>query len=255
MNPLLDPAARLVIGHRGAAAYAPENTIASFTLALAQGADALEFDLRRSRDGVAMVFHDPTLERTTDGAGPLAALTSAELQRLDAGHHFTGPGGATPFRGTGVRIPTFREVVRAFPGVPLLIEIKEVEVQELAAAVLREEDATARAVVAGDDWRALEAFREPPFHRGASRRDITRLFFGVGAPDACCVNYAVPEFHYGLAIPSRRFVRRARARGATVHVWTVDDARSALRWWQNGANGMVTNRPDAIHSARTLLAR
>lgn len=255
MNPLLDPAARLVIGHRGAAAYAPENTLESFRLALAQGADALEFDLRRSRDGVAMVFHDPTLERTTDGAGPLAALTAGELQRLDAGRHFPGPAGATPYRGTGVRIPTFQEVVRAFPGVPLLIEIKEVEVQELAAAVLREEGAAPRAVVAGNDWRALAAFRAPPFHLGASRRDIARLYFGLGAPDTRCVNYAVPEFHYGLPIPSRRFVRRARARGATVHVWTVDDARSALRWWRNGANGMVTNRPDAIHSARTLLAR
>lgn len=255
MNPLLDPAAQLVIGHRGAAAYAPENTLASFRLALAQGADALEFDLRRSRDGVAMVFHDPTLERTTDGAGPLAALTASELQRLDAGRHFTDLAGTTPYRGTGIRLPTFQEVVRAFPGVPLLIEIKEVEVQELAAAVLREEGAASRAVVAGDDWRALTAFREPPFHLGASRRDIARLYFGLGAPDPRCVNYAVPEFHYGLPIPSRRFVRRARARGATVHVWTVDDARSALRWWRNGANGMVTNRPDAIHSARTLLAR
>lgn len=255
MNPLLDPAARLVIGHRGAAAYAPENTLASFQLALAQGADALEFDLRRSRDGLAMVFHDPTLERTTDGTGPLAALTASELQRLDAGRHFTDLAGATPYRGTGIRIPTFQEVLRAFPGVPLLIEIKEVEVQEAAAAILREEGAADRAVVAGDDWHALTAFREPPFHLGASRRDITRLYFGLGAPDDRCVNYAVPEFHYGLPIPSRRFVRRAHARGATVHVWTVDDARSALRWWRNGANGLVTNRPDAIHSARTLLRR
>lgn len=254
MNPLLDPFARLVIGHRGAAAYAPENTLASFRLALAQGADALELDVRRSRDGVAMVFHDPTLERTTEGSGPLAALTAAELQRLDAGHRFTNGYGEQPHRGTGVCIPTLAEVVRALAEVPLLIEIKEVEVQELVAAVLRETGAAARVVVAGDDWRALTAFRAEPFHLGASRRDIARLYFGVGSPDERCRCYAVPERYHGLAVPSRRFVRRARARGASVHVWTVDDAASALRWWGNGASGMVTNRPDALVAARSLAA-
>jgi len=83
MNPLLDCSAHPVIGHRGAAWYAPENTLESFRLALAQGADAIEFDIRRSADGEAMVFHDALLDRTTDQQGPVAARTTAELQRLE----------------------------------------------------------------------------------------------------------------------------------------------------------------------------
>ncbi len=253
MNPLLDPDARLVIGHRGAAAYAPENTLESFRRALSQGADALEFDVRLSADGVAMVFHDPTLERTTDGSGPLANHTAAQLQALDAGYRFSEDGGATfPFRGRGVRIPTLREVADAFPETPFLIEIKEAGVQNAVAEVLRESGAAARSVVAGNDWQALLRFREAPFSLGASRRDIARLYFGVGSPDPLCRNYAVPESYYGLPIPTRRFVRAARRLGATVHVWTVDDARSALRWWRNGVNGIVTNRPDAITASRRL---
>lgn len=254
MTLLLDRGARPVIGHRGAAAYAPENTLESFRLALALGAEALEFDLRSSRDGVAMVFHDPTLDRTTDRSGPVAALTCAELQQADAGHRFMDADGATPFRGRDVRIPTLAEVLAAFPDTPLLIEIKERGVQEAAARELLAAGAAGRAVVAGDDWQALTAFGSAPFQLGASRRDITRLYFGLGAPDPRCRLFAVPDRHYGLAIPSRRFVRRAAAHDATVHVWTVDDARSAIHWWRNGANGMVSNRPDVIRAARDALA-
>ncbi|MEO8140546.1 MAG: glycerophosphodiester phosphodiesterase family protein, partial [Gemmatimonadota bacterium] len=149
MNLLLDRSAHPVIGHRGAAWYAPENTLESFRLALSQGADAIEFDVRRSADGEAMVFHDPTLDRTTDQPGPIAARTAAELKRLDAGFHYSQPGmPGTPFRGVGVRIPTLREVIAAFPELPLLIEVKEPEVAEATARALVEGAATDRAVIA-----------------------------------------------------------------------------------------------------------
>lgn len=251
MNPLLDRDARLVIGHRGAAWYAPENTLESFRLALRLGADALEFDLRRSADGEAMVFHDATLDRTTDLTGPVAARTVAELKQADAGYHYSEPGTTeTPFRAAGVRIPTFRELLAEFPGIPLLLEIKEFEVASAVAAALIDAHATERAVVAGSDWRALEPFRAPPFHLGASRRDIARLYFRLGDPDPACRCYAVPESYLGLPVPTTRFVRAAHRRESTVHVWTVDDARSALRCWRHGANGIVTNKPDAIRAAR-----
>lgn len=251
MNPLLDRSARPVIGHRGAAWYAPENTLESFRLALSQGADAIEFDIRRSADGEAMVFHDATLDRTTDQQGPVASRPAAELQRLDAGFHYTEPGvSGTPYRGRGVRIPMLREVIAEFPAVPLLIEVKEAEVADAVARALVEGGATDRAVVAGSEWQALVPFRAAPFTLGASQRDIARLYFGFGAPDPACRCYAIPEDYYGLPIATPRFVRRAHARDSSVHVWTVDDARSALRLWKNGVNGIVTNKPDVIRAAR-----
>ncbi|MEO8636734.1 MAG: glycerophosphodiester phosphodiesterase family protein [Gemmatimonadales bacterium] len=251
MNLLLDRTARPIIGHRGAAAYAPENTIESFRHALAIGAEAIEFDVRRSADGVAVVMHDPTLDRTTDQTGPVAGRTVAELQRADAGHNFSpDQGPATPFRGRGIMIPTLAEVIARFPGVPLLIEIKEIGVQELVAAALVAGGASSRAVVAGSDWRALQVFRDPPFHLGASQRDIARRKFGLGAPDPRCRSYAVPHTWHGLTVATARFCRNAHAADSTVHVWTVDDATSAQLLWRNGVQGIVTNRPDVIRTAR-----
>lgn len=248
---LVDPSARPVIGHRGAAAHAPENTLAGFQRGLDLGAEALEFDLRRSADGEAVVCHDSTLDRTTDRSGPVASRTVAQLREVDAGFRFTADGGRTfPFRGQRIGIPTLREVVTTWPGVPLLIEIKEAAVQEAAARVLRETGAARRAVVAGADWRALAAFREPPFTLGASRRDITRLKFRLGRPDPACRSYAVPDSYHGLPIPTRGFVRRAAHLGATVHVWTVDEAATAVRLWGVGVNGIVSNRPEVVRAAR-----
>src|SRR5919204_389354 len=137
MNPLLDATARPVVAHRGASAGAPENTADAFELAIRHGADALELDVRLSADGVPVVIHDATLDRTTDGQGPVSGRTAAELQRLDAGARFTRDGGRTfPFRGQGSRIPTLADVLRAFPEVPLLVEIKEVGAQRAVREVL-----------------------------------------------------------------------------------------------------------------------
>jgi glycerophosphoryl diester phosphodiesterase len=255
MNPLFDPDAHPVIGHRGAAAHAPENTMESFRRALALGAEALELDVRRTADGEAVVFHDPTLDRTTDRSGPIAFHTLRALSTVDAGFRFLDDGGDFPFRDTGIRIPTLREVIAEFRDVPLLIEVKEIEVQEAVARALLEGGAAERTIIAGADWRALEVFQAAPFQRGASRRDIARLYFGLGEPDRRCRSYAVPESYYGLPVPTRRFAHAARSRTSTVHVWTVDDPRAALRLWRRGVNGIVTNRPEVIRTARDLLQK
>ena len=140
MNPLLDLSARPVIAHRGASASAPENTLPAFELAAQQGADAFELDVRLTRDGAPVVIHDATLERTTSLTGPVRARTLAELRAADAGHWYTPDGGRTmPCRDHGVRIPTLAEVLWAFPAMPVLIEVKEPEVQEAVRRVLVDE--------------------------------------------------------------------------------------------------------------------
>lgn len=115
----------LVVAHRGASAYLPENTMAAYARAVELGADAVEVDVHLTADGQMVLIHDETVDRTTDGAGAVAEMTLAELRALDAGHRFTDADGAFPHRGTGLTIPSLPEVLDWLPeGVGLVVEIK-----------------------------------------------------------------------------------------------------------------------------------
>jgi glycerophosphoryl diester phosphodiesterase len=253
MNPLLDLSARPVIAHRGASASAPENTLPAFELAVSQGADAFELDVRLTRDGAPVVIHDATLERTTSLTGLVRARTLAELRMADAGHWYTPDGGRTmPCRGQGVRIPTLAEVLWAFPAMPVLIEVKEPDVQHAVHRVLVDEGACERCVVASEDDAALTLFRDGPVPCGASARDIGELYRAVlfrrRLPRPRYQLLSVPIRHRGLPVPTRGFVAAARRLGCPVHVWTVNDPATARRLWARGVAGVVTNEPDVIRN-------
>ena len=250
-NLLLDLSARPVIAHRGASGHAPENTLPAFEVAVQQGADAFELDVRLSRDGAPMVVHDATLERTTGLAGPVCARTLAELRMADAGRWFTPDAGRTlPFRDRGVRIPTLAEVLWSFPAMPMLVDVKEPEVQEAVRRVLVEEGATERCVVASEIDAALAAFREGPIACGASSRDIAELYLAVllrrRLPQPRYRFLSVPPRHRGLQVPTARFVAAARRLGCPVHVWTVNDPATARGLWARGVAGVVTDEPGVI---------
>ena len=158
MNPLTDLDVRLVIGHRGNAAFAPENTLESFDQAVALGVDAIEFDVRLARDGVAMVMHDPTLERTAGRREPVASLTVSELRSADTGATFTRDGGRTfPYRGRGLTVPTLAEVLSRFPSVPMLIKVKVPEAAREVERAIEAAGATQRVVVASTARTRLDA--------------------------------------------------------------------------------------------------
>src|ERR1051326_5439138 len=113
-----------LFGHRGAAGAAPENPLPSFDRARADGADYFELDVHATRDGVVVVIHDETLERTTDGTGLVRDHDYTELSRYDAGFRFAIDGGHAS-GGRGTRAPTLEELIAASPGVPLNIENKQ----------------------------------------------------------------------------------------------------------------------------------
>lgn len=247
--------ARPVIAHRGASADAPENTLEAFRLAVEQGCDAFELDVRLTRDGEVVLMHDPTLLRTCAHPGEVAAMTLAEIQAVDAGAGYVAPDGSRPWRGRGVTAPTLRDVLRAFPATPILIELKVPEVQQAVARVLSEAGALERCVVASFRHRALEELRGGPVPLGADRRDVTalvartRLFLPVPKPR--CLLYAVPwRWKERIEVPRRRFIRAAARHGRPVHVWTVDDQAVARELWRRGACGIITNKPGLMTRVR-----
>ena len=255
VNPLLDLAARPIIAHRGAPGSAPENTLPAFRLAVELGADALEFDVRLTADGIPVVLHDALLDRTTDRRGPLRAITLEQLHEVDAGARFTADGGRThPFRGAGIRLPTLQEVLRAFPEMPCMVEVKEPEAQEAVRQVVIEERAVERCVLASEHHEAVRVFREPPFATAASGAEIGALYRAVlfrrvpqSVPYRCL---SVPLRHRGLPVPTRGFVAAARRLGCPVHVWTINEPATARILWSRGVAGVVTNYPALIREAR-----
>jgi len=257
---LLDSDARPVVAHRGNSAHAPENTLESLRQGAELGADAIEFDVRLSRDGQAVVIHDPTLERTTSGRGTVADTTLAELRTLDAGFHFTPDGGRSfPWRGRGVTIPALDDVLAAFPATPMIIEIKTAAASVEARRLLVRHGAAPRCVIGSFSDAALAPFRGSTFACGAARHDVVQLYLRALAPGGPArLPYQVlciPPSFRGVPLPVQRFARIAHRCGVPTHVWTVDDPARARRYWSGAVNAIISNDPAAILAAAGRASR
>jgi len=253
---LLDPLARPVIGHRGNRAHAPENTVPALLEAVALGADGLEFDLRVSRDGQLVVFHDPTLERTTDGRGAVATHTAAELRQLDAGAHFTPDGGRSfPWRGRGVGVPTFDEVIEVLPrALPLIIELKTPAATELLRRAVQRHGLAPRIIVAGFDPQSTRPLRGAGFALGASRPDVLALLpaalLHLRRKPRHVQALCIPQQWNGLPVPIAALARTLRGSGAVIHVWTVNDPAEARHLWHCGVQGIISDDPGLMLATR-----
>ena len=239
-----------MFAHRGGAALRPENTLLAFDHGMSLGADGLELDVHLSRDGVVVVHHDPTLERTTNGRGPLAALTAGELARLDAGHHFGLP--QYPFRGLAGGVPTLADVLRRYPAAWLIVELKVNDplLAHRTVDVVRAAGALDRVAVGSFGTRVLRAARayEPGLLTGASREETRLALYRswVRWPVRHPPNdaYQVPEVAGSTRVVSPRFVEYAHQAGAAVQVWTVDETADMHRLLDWGVDGLISDRPD-----------
>ena len=245
----------LILGHRGASAVAPENTLAAFTRALHDGADGIEFDVRLSRDHVAVVIHDATLKRTGLIDRVVGELTAEELTEVDVGRWFAGTKrpGAESF--TGEKLPTLPEVFELFstnPGV-LYIELKcnAGDWAALAAAVangIEEFRMANRVVVASFDLDAIATLKrieagirtaalfEPKLSRPIST--VRRLKMVNTALEAGADEIAL---HHTLASP--RVAEKAKREGLEIVVWTVDEPQWITRARALGIKALIANDP------------
>ena len=248
----------LVFAHRGGCALGPENTIAAFDLGMAAGADGLEFDVHLSADDVVVVCHDDTLDRTTGVSGFVRARTAAELARVDAGFHFRDTRGDFPFRERSVGIPTLREVLRRYPDIPLIVEMK-VDSEAMGHALardVRDAGAEPRVCAAGYSQRAIDAVRSslPEMPTSACHPEVRlavyRSMVHWPVRRVPYEMYQVPERAGVIRVVSPRFVRQAHEAGLRVQVWTVDDEPDMRRLLAWGVDGLISNRPDVAVRVR-----
>lgn len=250
-EPRRDPASFLRIGHRGASAECPENTLASFRRALELRVEMIECDLQTTADGEVVVFHDWTLERTTNGSGVVAELPLAALRRLDAGA-WRGP------RFAGERVPTLAETLDlVLPTARLNLELKSRGSREAARALARAAVAAVaaraafeRVVFSSFDRRCLEELRaasdearigvlwdRPPFAPALELADA------LGAM----------ALHPRASTVTAALVDDAHARGLALYVWTVNALDEIVRLARLGVDGVISDYPDRLLEAQRIL--
>ncbi len=245
-----------IVGHRGASAGAPENTAASFGSALDAGADAIELDVGRTKDGHVVVLHDATLDRTTSGRGRLADRTWLELSGLDAGSWFSR-------RFAGERLLDLDGALALVRGrVPVIVELKahhragrgaahpdDLDLLEKVLAALRRHERPGGVAVSSSCWPLLAA--------AAGRAPRVPLALTVprwrrGDPVAAAREIGAGALHPDRRLCTPRFVARAHAAGLEVIAYVVNRARELEALIAAGADGIFTDDPEAM---RRLVAR
>lgn len=234
----------LNVAHRGASAVAPENTMAAFEKAVELGADAIELDLHVSHDGELVIIHDDTLDRTTDGQGPVHTRSLRELKQLDAGRWFSE-------RFAGQRIPTLAEVLDRFAGkVPLALEIKAGSaffpgIEERVVSALREHQVISQVAVASFDHHALLRLKElEPFLRTAALLMGRPVSMPVIA-EACKTDVMAME----CSLMTKTEVDACSAAGLQLVVWVVNEPTRMRYFIDLGVDGIITDRPDLLRHA------
>ncbi|MDA8298141.1 MAG: glycerophosphodiester phosphodiesterase [Actinomycetota bacterium] len=262
----------LAYAHQGGAREAPSSTRYAIDRALANGADAIELDVHASADGELVVCHDPTVDRTTNGHGAIAAMRLAELRSLDAAHYFVAGEGSVrdrpaldyPLRGLApadarLRILTLREVLEATRGVLLNIDVKQTApavpaYEDRLVAALREHGRTADVIVASFQEAAIERVHAlaPEIALSPQRRGIATFLAAVltrRRPPDWLRRYAalqVPARVRGVRIVTRRFVEAAHGLGLAVHVWTINDADEMAALLDDGVDGIMSDVPSVL---------
>ena len=232
----------LTVGHRGDPVAAPENTVPAIVAAINGGADIVEFDLHLTSDGHAVVLHDATVDRTTDGSGAVRDLTLDEVRSLDAGAWF-----GDAWRGT--RIPTAAEALAPFVGTSTtaLMEFKGVwrdDDLEPVIALIEHLDLEAQVVVASFEARTMLALASAAGHlqRALTIRSLPAAPVGlVNAYDVTLVITSMRSIEL-----SPRIIPQLRAAGVTVLVYTLNSSTTWEEARRAGVDGIVTDDPRGL---------
>jgi len=267
-SPVFGPASPpLLIAHQGGNLERPDETIASFDHGRDSGADVLEMDVHPTADGFLAVLHDSRVDRTSDGRGLVSEMTMVEIRTMDAGYWWPYhsnddvekkqvPRNQTfPWRGEGLSILSFAEVLEKYPDTPLNVELKEPGESgaRLLAAKINQAGRTDDILVVSEHAEAIKTFRDlvPEAATGASREEVIRFFIlsklgleGLSGVKADALQ--VPMSQGSLRIVTPSFIRAAHRRGISVHVWTINDSDEMDRLIAMGVDGIITDRPSLL---------
>lgn len=249
----------IVMAHQGGDGEFPSNTLFALQQATALGVDVLEVDVHSSADGVIVVIHDATIDRTTDGSGRVNDLTFAELQTFDAGYNWPTLAGHPlldtgdfPYRGDGLTIPSLEDVFIEFPDMPISVEIKQ-ETPSIAQPLcdlIREYNRESLTIVPSFRAEAMYEFREvcPEVASAAVEPEVIQFFalsyVGLGSAwQPTTETFMIPEYQGDLQVISQRFVDQSHGRNVAIYPWTINSADQIQRMIDYGVDGIITDYP------------
>ena len=230
-----------IIAHRGASGLAPENTIAAMKLAIEYGCDGIETDLQLTKDGKVVVFHDWSVDRTTDGKGEIKDLTFEELSKLDNGSWFSDE-----FKGE--RIPTLEELLKVVPeDLVLNLELKSQAfdsrgLEEKVMEILNKKNRKENIIISSFSHRSLQKIRDLD-----KEIKIGILFEGylIGLKEYIGnLNLDIWSVHPGVSHVDKELVEVIHEMDLLGYVWTVNDKETAERLKESGVDGIITNYPN-----------
>ena len=246
----------LVIAHQGGDGVWPGETMFAYQNAVKLGVDVLEMDIHITEDGVLVLMHDETVDRTTDGSGEIESMTLEELKKLDAGYDWSTDDGATfPFRGQGLKVTTLEEVFAAFPDKHMTIEIKKTNTSMIKpfCELIRKHKMEDKVLAASFYDDKLKEFRkECPEVATSSAKNETTAFVLLTKPflgsfySPKFFSLQVPEESGGITVMTPAFVKAAHERNLAVEPWTINDAETMKKLIDWGVDGIITDRPDIL---------
>ena len=219
----------LKIGHRGARAYEPENTLRSFQRAIELGVDAVELDVRKTKDNELVVIHNADVNKTTDGTGSVNELTLDEIKRL--------------VTEKGEKVPTLAEVLD-FVGkrVKILIELKEVGTEEQVLGLISQKGLMDNVIIASFHEEALKKVRELNAEVATGLIYVNHKNPIPSALDLK-VNYLLSLYRFTHAVN----VKKAHEKGLKVIVWTINRKEEVAEYMKKGVDGIASDRPDILN--------
>ncbi len=249
----------VILAHRGGAHLAPEHTMLAFEKAAQLGVDGFEIDIRLTKDEEIIVFHDETVERTTDGYGLVADMTLAELNALNHGYQFEDLDGTFPYREDKLNVVTLRELLESFPNMLINIDIKDAPdtyegslMPSKLWRLIEELGAEHRVVVTsfyGEQIDRFNLYAQNQVALGAGESDVRKAFASFSSQFGHLYHpkvdvFQIPPKSGVIALDSPKFIQFLNNLNIPVHYWTINDKDTMNRLINNGAQGIITDRPD-----------
>lgn len=244
------PAQPMVIAHRGAMGYAPENTISAFKLAIELGANALELDLRQTKDSIPVVLHDATINKTTNGNGNVNIFNFADLKKLDAGSWFDK-------KFSGEKIPSLKEVIDVLnDSTILIIEFKEGNetypgIEERVVKLVKENAIESRTIFKSFDPNVLKRLRAiepdiPLCYVYAVRIPWLGMIVDRGVTFGSVYNIDAEYLQPHRFFLSKSFVTDAQSKGFKIISWGVNSLEAITESLDYAVEGIETDYPDLV---------